>query len=341
MDNILDIFNDDAFSTVKLTDAINEVEYAPGRLGEMGLFTETSVDTITVAVETKGNTIIVVPPTPRGGPGTTVGKKGRKLMPLSVPHFEINDAIMAEEVQSVRGFGRGRQLETVGGKIAERQLMHVQSMGVTQEKSRLGAVSGIVVYEDGSHLDLFAAFDVSQINEIAFDLGSNVDGKLRRTCAGITRTISNELGGIPFRGIHALCGDNFFDDLLANPEFRETYKGWSQAQILREAYIGPNRSTYGIVEFGGIVFENYRGSTGLGVEVPTDKCQLFPVGVPGLFRSVAAPADYVDTVNTMGKRLYNHRYLMANKKGVHFDVQMNTIEYCTRPRVLLKGKRGA
>lgn len=341
MQHMLDIFKNDAFSTRSLSDAINEIKYVPGRLGEMKLFTETSVDTTTVAVETKGQTIIVVPPTPRGGPGTTVGKEGRKLLPMSIPHFEINDAIMAEEVQNVTQFAKPQQLETVSNKIAERQLMHVQSMGVTQEKSRLGAVQGVVIYEDNSTLDLYSTFGVTKLSDINFSLGTAVDGELRKKCAGVTRQMASVLDGVPFRGIHALCSDDFFDELLKNKEFRSTFEGWSEAKILREAYVGANRSSYGIVEFGGIVFENYRGSSGLGVEVPAGECAIFPVGVPGLFRSVAAPADYMDTVNTMGKRLYNHQYRMANNKGVHFDVQMNVIEYCTRPRALMTGKVAA
>ena len=73
--------------------------------------------------------------------------------------------------------------------------------------------------------------------------------------------------------------------------------------------------------------------------IDTNKTHIFPVGVPGLFRTVYAPADYVETVNTMGQRLYAKQYEMPNGKGVNLDVQMNNLEYCTRPKVLIKGKR--
>lgn len=338
---MLDIFNDNAFSVTNLTDAINEISFVPGRIGELGLFQTTSVDTTTIAVEKKGDILILVPPTPRGAPGTTVDKEKRDLRPLIIPHFEINDAIYAEEVQGVRAFGQERALMTVMQKIAQRQQMHVNSFAATEEHARMGAVQGIVTYADGSTLNLFTEFGVTQEPEIDFDLdnASPAEGALRKKCAGIIRQMSNLLGGIPFAGIHAFCGDNFFDDLLAHKEVRETFKGWSQAQILREGYIGPNRSSYGIFEFGGIVFENYRGSVGATAFIDTDKCHLFPVGVPGLFRTAYAPADYEETVNTMGQRLYNRQYPMPNGKGRYFDVQMNALQYCTRPKVLLKGKR--
>jgi hypothetical protein len=205
-----------------------------------------------------------------------------------------------------------------------------------------------VTYADGSTLNLFNEFDVTAPTEIDFDLdnASPASGALRKKCAGITRMVTTALGGVPFTGIHALCGDNFFDDLLAHTEVRETYTGWNEAQILRESYIGPNRSSYGIFEFGGIVFENYRGATIPGAKdgapqtfIGTDKCHLFPLGVPGLFNTTYAPADYEETVNTLGRRLYAKQYPTMNGKGRHLDVQMNALQYCARPQVLLSARR--
>jgi hypothetical protein len=339
---MLDIFNNNAFSTTRLTQAINNLTYAPGRVGELGLFDEESVDTTTIAVEKKGDILVLVPPTPRGGPGITIDKEKRDLRSLIIPHFEINDAIYAEEVQNVRAFGQERALETVVGKVAQRLTVHTRSHAVTEEHSRMGAITGIVTYADGSTLNLFTEFGVSAESEINFDLANATGGALRKKCAGVVRQISSILGGVPFSGVHALVGDNFFDDLLGNAEVRETFTGWSEAQILREGYVGPNRSSYGMFEFGGIVWENYRGATISGKTfIDTNKCQIFPMGVPGLFKSVRAPADYEDTVNTMGERLYARQYPMPNGKGRHLDSQTNSLHYCSRPKALIKGKRAA
>lgn len=336
---MLDIFNDAAFSTTSLTDAINELKYKPGRIGAMGLFEEVSVDTTSIAIEKKGDILLIVPPTPRGGPGVTLDKEKRDLRSLIVPHFEINDAIYAEEVQNIRQFGKTKALETVISKVTQRQTTHTTSHSVTEEVARLGSVQGIITYAGGSTLNLFKEFEVSQPPEINFDLGNAVDGAFREACTSVTRQIEDILGGVPFEGVHAFCGDNFFDAVLKNAEVRETYKGWDEAKILREAYIGPRAPKSRIFEFGGIVWENYRGAKNSPTEIGTDKCSIFPTGVPGLFKTAYAPADYVDTVNEMGQRLYMHQYVMLNKKGIHLDSQMNALQYCTRPKVLLRGKR--
>lgn len=339
---MLEIFKNDAFGVVSLTDAINKLAFVPGRIGELGLFQEGSVATTTIAIEEKDGILVLVSPTPRGGPGQTVEKGRRTLRSLSVPHFEINDAIMAEEVQNVRPWGQETGLEQVQDKVAERGAIHSQSMAATQEYSRIGAVKGIVTYADGSTLNLFTEFDVSQENEVDFDLdnANPAEGVLRKKCAGVVRTIANNLAGLPMtQKPRVFCGDNFFDDLLAHTEVRETFKGWTDAQILREGYVEANGKSYGAFEFGGLVWENYRGSVGATAFIDADKCHIFPVGVPNLFRTVYSPADYMETVNTMGQRLYAKQYDMPNGKGVHFDVQMNAIEYCTRPKTLIKGKR--
>ena len=57
--------------------------------------------------------------------------------------------------------------------------------------------------------------------------------------------------------------------------------------------------------------------------VETNKAYFYPTGVPNLFTTVFAPADYVETVNTMGLPRYVKQYTMQNDKGVHMDTQMN------------------
>ncbi len=336
---MLDIFQNNAFGVVEMTDAINNIVYQPGRIGQMGIFRESSVTTIDIAIEEREGNLVIVPPTPRGGPGITLPKGGRALRVLRAPHHEINDAIMAEEVQGVRAWGTESDVEMVQDKVSERMVLHRGSMEVTMEYARVGAVGGVVTYADGTTLDLFDEFDVTQEPVVDFNLdNAAADGSLRQTCAAVLRTMSRNLGGMPITGVHALCGDNFFDMLIKNPEVRATFLNNPAAAQLRAAYIEAGGLSWGTFEFGGITWENYRGYVGGTEFIKTDECHLFPTGVPNLFRTYMAPADYNETVNRPGQRIYVKQYAMPNDKGVHFDSQMNPLNICTRPKVLMKGK---
>jgi len=337
---MLDIFKSDAFSVVSLTDAVQKLKFVPGRLTEMGLFTETSIATTTVSIEEADGVLKLVAPTPRGGPGVTMDKAKRAMRSISVPHFEINDAVMAEEVQGIRAFGSETEMDQVSAKVISRLGEARQSLKSTLEYARVGAVIGVVTYADTTTLDLFSTFGVSQDAEIDFDLDNATPaaGVLRKKCAGVLRQVATNLDGVPVSGLRAICGDAFFDDLIAHTEVRATYLNQVQAAELRGGYVNAGMS-YGSFEFGGIVWENYRGSVGGTTFVNTDKCHIYPVGVPGLFRTVYAPADYVETVNTLGRDMYVKQYEMPNGKGIHLDSQMNALNYCTRPKALIKGKR--
>jgi hypothetical protein len=245
-------------------------------------------------------------------------------------------------VQGVRAFGSETELEMIQDKVAERMATHTQSMDATEDHSRLGAVKGLVTYADGTTLSMFTLFGVSQEAEIDFDLdnASPASGALRKKVAQAIRLGAGNLDNAPVAGWRAVCGDAFYDDLIAHPEVRATYLNQAEASELRRGYV--NNATpgiYGAFEFGGIVWENYRGSVGSTAFINTDKCHIFPMGVPGMFRSVYAPADYMETVNTMGKPRYAKIFEMPNDKGVNMEVQTNVLHYATRPKALLLGKR--
>lgn len=343
---MLDIFTGDAFSVVTLTDAINNLKFVPGRIGQLGLFQEQGVTTTSVVIDERSGVLQLIGPTPRGGPGHTVAKPGRNVRSLFVPHFEINDSVMAEEVQGIRAWGTETEVETVQGLVTDRQQVHSQSMAMTQEYSRVGAIKGVVTYADASTLDLFQAFNITEENTIYLDLNAAdpEPGQLRRAISEVFRVVANALGGIPFTGLAAFTGDTFFDDLVSNAEVRETFLGWQAAQELRGGFIPPTSGgslSWGSFPYGGINWENYRGAVGDTPFVDPDSALVFPTGVTGLFRTYYAPADYIETVNTVGQRLYSKQYSMDNGKGVHLDTQMNALDICTRPAVLIRINRGA
>ncbi len=345
MADILDIFNNNAFSVVSLAGAMRDIKYVPSYISSLNLFRTQVVSTTSVAIEKDADQqIFIVRSSPRGGPGQTFGKSGRNMRILSVPHFQVDDAIYADEVQNVRAMGDAAALETLQQRIATRGGEVSQSFALTEEYHKLSVITqGKLLDKDGSVLyDYYGEFGQSAPAEIDFDLdnANPSRGALRKLAASVVRQMSAALDGIPYTGILAICGDAFWDDLIVHNEVEKTYLNWTAAAELRTNIVSMNsiqNGIYGAMSLFDIYWVNYRGGQSVGVD--TNKAYFVPLGTPDLFRSVYAPADYIETVNRPGQRLYSKVWRMPNDKGMNMEFQSNVLHYVTRPNVIIRAKR--
>lgn len=333
---MLNVFQQDAFSAVSLSDSILERPFVPSRLRDMGLFSPRGIMTKSVAIEKKGTTLSLVQTSERGAPPESRTRDKRDIRDLRVPHLAKEATVYAEQVQDVRSFGSETELEVVQSVVNEEVENVASEIDMTEENLMLGAVKGTILDADGSVIyNLFDEFDVTQVTPINFALGTS-GTKVRGKCQQVRRTMSQELkaGNMPFR-IHALCGDAFFDALISHQDVKEAYERYQDGAMLRADL------TYDVFPFAGIMFENYRGSDDGDVGVADDEAHFFPVGVPNLFRIVYAPSPINGIVNSMGRPRYVLPNLEDTGNGRYqkFEVQANPLPYCTRPRTLIKGTR--
>ena len=334
----LDIFSNNAFSVISLTDSINQVPFIPGRIGQLGLFTESGITTTSVMIEERAGSLNLIETTARGAPAVQNQINKRKARSFVVPHVALEDTILADEVQNVRAFGSETDLESIQQVVDLRLAEMARKHDATLEHLRVGAIKGQILDADGSSIlyDLFTEFGVSQYSEIDFDLDntSPAPGVIKKKCHDVRRKIEDELGAQPYDHIHAFCGSAFFDDLVAHPEVEAAYNRYLDGLFLRQ---GQARGSF---EYAGIVFEEYRGKVGTVDYTDTNKAHFFPVGVPGLFRQYNAPADFVETANTVGLPRYAKQATDQEfGRWVKLHTQSNPLPICTRPRTLIKAKR--
>lgn len=329
----LNIFENDAFSLVGLTAAINKAKYRPGQVTATGIFQEDSVTTTTVYVEQRDGKLGLVEPTTRGGPGETIQQEGREMVPFRVPHYQRDDAVLADEVQGIRAFGTESELESLQSRIDRRLERHGQDLTMTLEHQRVGAIKGIVTTRGGAVLDnLYTRFGIStpaavslELDQSGTDVGTVVDG--------VRYSIEDSLDG-NYDGLHAFTGRDLHTQLWRHKSVKETLLSHAGAVELRMAV--PD-----VFEFGGITWERYRTGTAANADlganyIAADEARVVPLGIPDLFITRFAPADYEDTVNTEGLPMYARQWPMQNGKGRHLEAQMNAISLCTRPEVLRK-----
>lgn len=325
---MLDVFKDDAFSTVSLTDAIIKAPHKPGRIGTLGLFRSRGIINTTVVIEEKDGRLELIQTSPRGGPAGAIGSKKRTARSFVVPHLEKESTVMADEVQNVRAFGSENAHEAVQPIVNER-LQDLRAMHeVTLEHLRVGAIKGNILDADGSTVlfNLFTEFGVTQqTHDIALSAGAT---DVRGAAVAIQRKIESELGADPVSGYRAFCGDTFFDDLVKHAKVEDSLK-YQESRLLRTDL----RAGF---EFGGIVWENYRGKVGSVDFFPAAEAYVVPEG-SSMFQTYFAPADFIETVNTMGLPVYAKMALDEQlNRWAKIHTQSNPLALCLRPRAVIK-----
>lgn len=323
------IFQDDAFGVAALTAAINEQEYVPGRLASLGLFEEEGVTTLTVQIEKDGDKLALVPAGERGTSGLIVGGSKRILLPFNTVHLPERFAIRADEIQGIRAFGTQTELQAVQDVVNKRLEKARRQLDATHEFHRMGAVNGKVLDADGSSvlLDIYERFGV-QRQTLSMGL-NDPETNVQVQCVDALDMQEDALGNVTTTSSRAFCGKTFWKKLIAHKSVVETYKGSQQAAALR----GDAREAF---EFGGIIWERYRGKVAGIAFIPDDEARLVPEGVPEMFLSAYAPADYMETVNTQGLPYYSKLELLPFGKGVAGEAQSNPLHICTRPRAVIR-----
>jgi len=334
----LDIFRNNAFSVTSLTDAINKMPFVPGKVGQLGIFSESGVSTTSIMIEEREGSLALIPTSPRGAPATQNKHGKRTARSLVVPHIALEDTVMADEVQDVRAFGSENALQSVQTVVNDRLGDMASKHDATLEHLRIGAIKGQVLDADGVSVlyDLFTEFGVTAYDEIDFNLdaASPEEGAIKKICHDIKRKVEDALGAAPYTEIHAFCSASFFDALVTSKEVEKAYDRFQESIFLRQ---GQARSQF---DYAGIVFEEYRGSVNGTDFIADGAVHFFPVGTPGLFKQYNAPADFVETVNTIGLPRYAKQAIDDEfGRWVKLHTQSNPLPICTRPKVLIKGKR--
>lgn len=330
----LDIFNTEpAFSVHSLTARINQEPFRPGQVSASGIFEEDSVTTTRVSVELRQGKLSLVEPTARGGNGETVDDEDRTLVPFDVDHYEREDSVLADEVQNVRAFGSETEVEQIEDRVVRKGARHLRDLDMTLEHQRVGAIKGIVTAKSGRVLhNLYDRFEIAVPAAVALSLNAP-DANIGKEWQDVVYGIEDDLDEA-YSGFHVFTGRNFHSAMWTHKRIRETFlvNGAGGGAIMRQDV--PDR-----FEFGNAVFERYRtgarAKADLGAAyIDDNKARVVPLGVPELFITRFAPADFEETVNTPGLPRYMRQYPMPNGKGRRIQVQSNAISLCTRPQAL-------
>lgn len=322
-----------AFSQTEIAAAINIVPNTYGRLNQLGLMPVRGVMTRDIAIEEQNGSLALIPTEAIGGAGT-VGQGGkRRVRTFRVPRLIQEEHVNPAEVDGIRAFG-GDTRESLAALLNQKLATVRSKHDITLEYLRMGALKGIILDADGSSVvyNLYNEFGITQ-KSIDFTLGTAAT-EVRNKCVELARYIEDNLLGETSSGIRVLVSEEFFDKLVIHPKVKEAYANYQEAA---QRLGGDMRSGF---TFGGVTFEEYRGkANGLGGTIrfiAAGEGHAFPEGTRSTFATLAAPADFNDTVGTLGQVYYAKVQEAKMGRGYDIHTQANVLPMCMRPAVLVK-----
>lgn len=320
----------DLFTVATLTAAINKLPALPTKLGAMGLFEEAGVKSTFVAIEERNGRLFLVPNTSRnadGNPART-GTRNRKV--FETLHLPLTDVLLPGDLQNIAPFGQETLLDTQAQVINDKLQALKNSLDATREWGRVGAIRGKILDSNGAVIyDLFNEFGVTKKSiNIAFGTGTT---DVRKFCLDAKRHAEKKLAGVMVTGYRAMCDSNFFDALTVHPTVQKAYANYQEAQ---DRLGGDMRSGF---RYGDIEFIEYDATVSGQQFIPSGVAQVFPVG-RGVFQMYNAPANYNETVNTIGKPFYSKAEERRMGKGWDIEAQSNPLAMCLFPEALVELK---
>lgn len=322
-----------AFTQTEIAAAINIVPNTYGRLNQLGLMPVRGVMTRDIAIEESNGSLALIPTEAIGGAGT-VGQQGkRRIRTFRVPRLIQEEHVNPAEVDGIRAFG-GDARDSLAALLNQKLATVRSKHDITLEYLRMGALKGIILDADGSSVvyNLYNEFGITQ-KSIDFVLGTAATD-VRAKCMELVRYVEDNLMGETSNGVRVLVSEEFFDKLVSHAKVKEAYANYQEAA---QRLAGDMRGGF---TFGGVTFEEYRGkASGVGGTIrfiAANEGHAFPVGTTNTFATLAAPADFNDTVGKLGQVYYAKVEEAKMGRGYDIHTQANVLPMCMRPAVLVK-----
>ncbi|OPB30046.1 major capsid protein [Bartonella sp. WD12.1] len=342
----MDFFNQDAFSRVEMTKALENYEFKPGLIGSLNLFEE--VKSTRKVVNIKRYKLSLIQTSQRSMPLREADRDVCRY--FETTRIAKGYTISSEEIQNWFAFGTEDKLETAVKFIAKRQKKLIEEIELTWENMQLGAIQGVVLDADGSVLyDWYKEWEITPPEPIDFKLNEDTTDVADVVDQVVTNMVEASSGAFSDRSrIVGLCGYEFFSKLKNHKTVREIYL----AQRLNSA---KGISELGAIGFGffdsfdfaGVTFINCRNIGNYNVDtksnaersigIKPDECQFVPVNVPGVFQKTFAPGESWEFANRIGKSLYTMLIVDRERNAwVRPEVYSYPLFICTRPEMLFK-----
>lgn len=324
---------EDLFNLATLTTAINTLPKPPTVLGDSKLFKLESTKHLYAVVENINGKLVLVENTSRHDEPSSKENHKRTRRVFEIPHLPKKSVLLPDEL-AVASFGESDVSQEQSKVINDKLQWLKNDIEATKEYHRIGAINGVIYDADGTSVihDLCKEFGVKQVSMALGldDPNADVRGNIIKT----KRQAQKKLGGAMVKGWKCYCSAELFDKLTAHPNVQKAYLNYAEAS---DKVGGDKREGF---EFAGVTFIEYdvevMGTNGKLIRyIKEGVGRLVPV-VDGLFKEIYAPANYNETVGTLGKEMYAKVEPRKMDKGWDLEAQSNPLIICTQPDALIE-----
>lgn len=351
MEDVLDLFRNDVFSTASLYRVVDNATYVPQILTGSGIFTDVPVMGDLIHLYEEDNTVRLIPTTERGAPDTQAIRDVGRIRTLRTVRLSKKDSVRASELLNVAAVGlpQNVRLRNVAELVNERMSKLRDDMEMTMEFQLLGALKGKLIDADGTTVvtDFFAELGVTQGAIVDVNFSTLTEDAFQEFFVNnffrpIIRSLKDRRG--PGTRIGVLCGDNFWSELMKHPGFRAIWKLEMQARAIARAsnpLVQPN--AWLSVDYAGFTWWNYMGTDdGTTIAVETNLAYFFPINAKDVFVTYLAPGETFDQVGQgmKGKPFYPmiRPDPRAHPEFVDLLMRRYPLPACIYPKALMRAK---
>lgn len=327
-------FDAGGFTLAEMTDAINIIPNIYTRLSQIGLFRFEGITQRSVLIEQSNGVLNLLPAVPLGGPPTVANRDGRSMRTFTAPWIPHDDVVTPQDMQGIRAFGSADAADPLTAVMLRKLTRMRQKHAQTREYMEINALRGILKDGNGTALyNYFTEFGLSQIS-VDYVLGT-AGTKVQAKTRDVLRNMEDNLLGETMIRAHALVSSTFFDKLIAHASVEEAFKYYqSGQQPLRE-------DVRRMFPFAGIMYEEYNATVTLGTGateklIPEGEGIAFPIGTTDTFVTYGAPANLLETVNTIGLELYARQIMRTDGSAVDVKTEASPLPVNKRPRLVVR-----
>lgn len=330
---------------VELTDILNEIPRNISIIDQLGLFEEVFVTQKKIEIQRNsyGNHLIK-DKNWEAKADTMVSKPKRGFIQVSIPQFQLQDAIKPQDVD---GVAKISDIHEAAGllEVAEvrvEKLSYLQAaFDLTHDvakmqlllKGTVYAPTGTLATSYGDTVDFYQEMGVTRQTHDLKLTGANDP---RISCSQLIRKMRESLrnvNGGNYNKLVVLCGVDFFDAVYTNPFVTEAIKFFQQdlnKLLLKTPDTAAGYAAdFRTVELWGLVFID-AGTGGYedaeGVFQPwleANKAVALPTGVRGMFKTFYAPANTFASINKRASARYYFERINAEDDLIQMRIESN------------------